>query len=358
MYGMITNLEIKGFQSWKDLSVTFSPGVNVFVGESDSGKSAIIRALRWLFLNRPTGDAFRNNSLKGKEFTQVNAIFDPSGTKVSRQRNNKTNAYLVDQIEYKALRSDVPEEVQSITKMQDENIQSQHEQYFLLDKSPGQVSKELNKVAGLDLMDDALQDINSKIRETGKQDVFLTENINQAIENIDSLDWVEEAEEELKVIQSHDALISKMEQELGTGQKLIRQIDGVNKELQEYHFINSAKKALQGLNASQIKIRKMELSQQTLQKHIKTANRATLEQKRYKGMAQAERTLKKLNSKFAESVFNQKVLAINAIESRIRLNTNALARIEILNTQIDQKKKEFHDALKELKICPLCGGKV
>ena len=58
---MIQSLALKNFQSHKDTLIKFDPGVNVIVGSTDSGKSAIIRALRWLVWNRPIGDKMRSN---------------------------------------------------------------------------------------------------------------------------------------------------------------------------------------------------------------------------------------------------------------------------------------------------------
>ena len=55
---MIKEIDIVNFQSHKSTHLDLVPGVNVIVGASDSGKSAIIRALRWLIWNRPVGDAF------------------------------------------------------------------------------------------------------------------------------------------------------------------------------------------------------------------------------------------------------------------------------------------------------------
>lgn len=51
----IERLVIKGFQSHVGTELTFHPGLNVITGPSDSGKSAIIRALWWLLYNRPLG---------------------------------------------------------------------------------------------------------------------------------------------------------------------------------------------------------------------------------------------------------------------------------------------------------------
>jgi exonuclease SbcC len=52
---MITQLNITNFQSHVKSVLKLSPGINVICGPSDSGKSAIIRGLRWVIENQPTG---------------------------------------------------------------------------------------------------------------------------------------------------------------------------------------------------------------------------------------------------------------------------------------------------------------
>lgn len=51
-------LLIENFQSHEQTEVFFTEGLNVFVGPSDSGKSAILRALRWVLYNEPKGTDF------------------------------------------------------------------------------------------------------------------------------------------------------------------------------------------------------------------------------------------------------------------------------------------------------------
>jgi AAA15 family ATPase/GTPase len=57
---MIKSLEIKNVLSHKDAKLEFCPGVNVIVGPSDHGKSALFHAFNWGAFNRPTGEAHRN----------------------------------------------------------------------------------------------------------------------------------------------------------------------------------------------------------------------------------------------------------------------------------------------------------
>jgi exonuclease SbcC len=54
----ITNLLIENFQSHSRSEFVFSKGLNVIIGPSDNGKSAVLRAIRWALYNEPRGSDF------------------------------------------------------------------------------------------------------------------------------------------------------------------------------------------------------------------------------------------------------------------------------------------------------------
>ena len=49
----VRRITLENFQSHKHTEMEFGPELNVIVGPSDSGKSAIIRALKWVMYNEP-----------------------------------------------------------------------------------------------------------------------------------------------------------------------------------------------------------------------------------------------------------------------------------------------------------------
>jgi exonuclease SbcC len=55
---MIERLQIKNFQCHESLKIKLDPKITAIVGPSDVGKSAILRAIRWVATNRPRGDSF------------------------------------------------------------------------------------------------------------------------------------------------------------------------------------------------------------------------------------------------------------------------------------------------------------
>ena len=106
---MIEKLQIKNFQSHKDSTLEFSPGVNVIVGSSDSGKSAIIRGLRWLAYGKPRGDSMR--SWWGGDITITVQLSD---CEITRKKGS-TNTYFLNKgqntTEFNAIGHEVPQEI-------------------------------------------------------------------------------------------------------------------------------------------------------------------------------------------------------------------------------------------------------
>ena len=69
--------------------IELDPGFNSFVGISDSGKSTILRALIWVFFNRPTGMEMCRT---GTSETRVQLTLD-DGNIIEKIRSKNRNAY-------------------------------------------------------------------------------------------------------------------------------------------------------------------------------------------------------------------------------------------------------------------------
>lgn len=153
---MIKRIHLKNFQGHGDTMIELSSGVNVITGQSDVGKSSVVRALRWLILNRPSGggDLFRRHGSGEKSTVSVEIGLDDE-VSILRFRGAK-NGYTVGDKTLVAIRTDVPTEVSDLLNFGPQNLQTQHQPYFLLMDSPGDVARKLNEVCGLDVIDDCL----------------------------------------------------------------------------------------------------------------------------------------------------------------------------------------------------------
>jgi len=117
---MLNKIKLQNVESHKETELNLDPGVNVIVGNSDSGKSGILRALRWIIRNRPSGEAFRT---KGGGDTSVELSLD--NQVVKRVRTKQKNQYIINNIELNAVKTEVPEEVSNLLNINEANLQQQ-----------------------------------------------------------------------------------------------------------------------------------------------------------------------------------------------------------------------------------------
>ena len=167
---MIRSVNIENFQSHAQTRLEFVDGVNWIVGASDVGKSTVMRAMQWLFENRPGGDAFRSH-WGGDTLVQISTdnIGDVLSDVFTRGKG-KENYYAVNLCELKAFGQSVPDEItRTLNLDMPINFQRQHDGPFLVASSPGEVARELNRVASLEEIDTTFAAIEKRLRDTARR---------------------------------------------------------------------------------------------------------------------------------------------------------------------------------------------
>jgi DNA repair protein SbcC/Rad50 len=208
---MIKLIHIQNFQSHEETYCEFHPGVNIIVGTSDSGKTAIIRALRWVVWNRPSGSSIRSN-WGGKTEVRIS-----TNEGIVVRSKDKTDKYIIriegrKDLELEAFSTSVPPEVSNLLGISEVNLQQQLDRPFLLDDTPGDVAKHFNKVARLDKIDTSQQyiqtEINSISSAIGKEAVKdkpatgLIKQIEDFTRDLFKYDYLEKAELDLEVLEN------------------------------------------------------------------------------------------------------------------------------------------------------------
>jgi len=152
---MIQQITIEGFRSYQYAEFDLHPGMNVLVGESNAGKSNLLRALTWLATNTPSGDEYFSRVVPGRCIVTV----ETDHGIVTRERTKKFNGYRVrlgkKSYDFKDARS-IPEEATKVLFLRDVNIQGEYGSVFLLNESPGNVSRYLSDILGFDQLDTAI----------------------------------------------------------------------------------------------------------------------------------------------------------------------------------------------------------
>jgi DNA repair protein SbcC/Rad50 len=204
---MLTHLKVRNFQGHRNLDIKLDPSVTTIIGPTDTGKSAILRALRWVCFNQPRGDALIRD---GASHVSVKLTVDK---KVVTRRKGKSNIYKLDDKPFKAFKTAVPEEIVNHLNISDVSFQSalgQHEAPFWFSLTPGQVSQKLNSIVNLQVIDQTLANIASRLRKAKSVAEVTEERLNQAQNELEELSWVPKARKAFaRVKQLSDALDSK-----------------------------------------------------------------------------------------------------------------------------------------------------
>jgi DNA repair ATPase RecN len=171
---MITHLRIENYQSHALTEIDISPTVTVFTGESDQGKTAVLRAVRKVLRNTPTGDFFVR---WGQKVCKVALTVD--GIVVERTvgvKKSGVNTYTVGEDSYNNFGTTVPEDVRVALQVADIqtfdkdkidfNIHTQHEGEFLVGKSGVEAlrGRIFARATGSDVVNRAIVQKNADIR--------------------------------------------------------------------------------------------------------------------------------------------------------------------------------------------------
>lgn len=215
---MITKIEIKNFQSHKNTVLEFDKGVNVICGESDNGKSAVIRAIRWVIENQPQGTE-KINSNWNEDFKEPLSVklYTEKGY-VERIRDKKRNGYNIckngeKEIVFDAIGKGVPKEVIDFLNVSDVNFQFQLDPPYLLTKSAGEASKYLNEIVHLDSIDKIMSIADSDKRQLSSEQKIVEADIKKLEEELKDTEWIDEADNLCKRIVKYNDILQKKETE-------------------------------------------------------------------------------------------------------------------------------------------------
>ena len=180
---MLQEVKVSNFQKHKSLSVKFGPNVTLIAGPTSSGKSSLFRAIRWVALHLPSTGITTHNQTETKV-----------GLKTSRgsviRFKGKENGYIAGGNKYVACRTDQPEDVTAAIGLSDINLASQHDGFFLLQQTPGELAKSLNKIVDLASIDTTTAEINKMlVKQKATADVLADQKL-AADAGLSKLDWV------------------------------------------------------------------------------------------------------------------------------------------------------------------------
>ncbi len=156
------SLEIQNYQGIEKAKLKLSPGVNILIGESDTGKSSVLRAIRDLAFNATGTDKIRAGQKK--------AIVELD--RVRWEKHQKTSKYDVGGVLFENVGRTSPDEVKAETGIVESEfgdgivrriqIAEQIGRHFMIDESPADNAKILGKLTDLNAVFNGLRTAESE----------------------------------------------------------------------------------------------------------------------------------------------------------------------------------------------------
>lgn len=205
----IKRLVVDNFQSHEHTAVEFGTGLNVVVGPSDCGKSALVRALRWVLYNEPRGANFIR---VGAKVCQVRIELD-EGTVVTRLRSRSgKNQYLLkrpgeNELVFEGFGSEIPLEIIQATGVRkifiDErskaelNLGPQLEGPFLLAENGAVRAKVIGQLGGVHILDWAQRSVHTELRRLREEEKRDQDELLQVAASLRSYEHLPDLEERI-----------------------------------------------------------------------------------------------------------------------------------------------------------------
>jgi len=336
---MIKKLIIENFQSHEKTELNLDPGVNIITGVSQSGKTAILRALYWLLHNRPSGDRIRSSFAKGA--TKV-MIETSEGDQIWHVKDDKVNSYALGNEVFDKIGRDIPDMVQRALRVSELNVQKQLDEPFLVTSSAGEVAKTINRITRLEMVDNWVTDLTQNINSINREKERLEAEIESSIEKI----------KEYRVVVDLQPLLNRGKEILEKREQILNKKNDLNYLLLDINRANADRIKLNqwvyDLNLPRIRLGEIELEIDKRSERAKVARSAL---KAYK-TAQRLKSASELIGK-AVAVEEQKVSLgqKSKIITEIKIAQQNMFR---LNTQRNGALITLQKAMQDFKVCPTC----
>lgn len=364
----VLNITLINFQRHSNLTLNFNHDINVITGLSDCGKSAIFRALEWVFnFSSISENDYRK---EGTKQTSVKILLD-NGFHVERIRGNTINRYILskddmeDQI-FDNFGRETPEEIAKVFGITTIDIENEHvnlnfanqdQLNFLLDSTYSDTfkAKLFNKLTGNEVLDKLFKELNKEslrlkrdIKETEEDIVKHEEQLTEC-----SIKY-EELKKKLVTINNQYKDI-KENVEIYTELKTISDNYCLNKKNQK--SIQDKVKSISIISSKKITELKNKAEQLKDLQHLfydleSTKDAIIKIEQQKKTLCVPKINVKELKN--TEKCISEYTDMYNNLMEVKKKQTDVSHKIGQLNHIIEHNKKELEQTWKECPICPLC----
>jgi soluble cytochrome b562 len=151
------------------------------------------RALLWVLTNKPSGASFINWGFSDSDVCEATVVYDGHVVTRRRSRNGKVNEYVLDGESLSGFGVNVPDPVKAVLTLDDTNVELQHSSLFMLNESPPEMARRLNKLTNLEDIDKAFAAVRRMKLENSKSIKAAEEKLEELDDEIDKYSFMEDA---------------------------------------------------------------------------------------------------------------------------------------------------------------------
>ena len=344
----ISELHVKNVQIHKDLTVKFSKGVNVIVGDTNKGKSSLLRALRLILDNQPRSGERIYKRIGSKNPLMIE-VKDGEGNSIKRS----INRYYLNGALMKAYNTTIPEPVKEIFPLKEVNWQRQLDPHFLVLETGGGAAKILNTYSGMEDQEALMKDVKARITDHKS-------NINRLIKNNqEQRDIVDELKPVVRLVMKAKAIKNIIDnakinqQQLDQLEKIILDIESCKFDESIYDNITYGLEKIE-------KINELENERKELNQSIKHLEQLCLELGEVQKIKDKSETCNKLIHSLDLIIEKQKqnnvtTVMINQLSTLINEIRKVKKDREVFESELGRIEDEFFEKLLEVGQCPYCG---
>ena len=344
---MIKSLRVQNFESHEDNLLEFSPGLNVFIGESDRGKSGIFRAYKLLIQNKPGGDWMFPLFWDGTSII-TGEFIEPEFT-VKRIKGKSENSYILNEDNPINAGTSVPNNIATLLNLDDVNLQTQVDRAFLMFETAGERGRILNRFAGLDeiesTLDNAKKDVDKLTGLWKTEKATLKTKEKELKEFID----IEEMERRVSLIDNMQKLLIQSGSRVNILKKLSGSIKTLDDAITEKEGLLAAESILEDLKARQQEVT-------AVQKRITKLRGLENDLGEVEGDLQGE------NYEDIEPIFQrikEASVELRKYEDRVKKLKRFSSAFRIIEADIQVAEDELKDLQAKIpNICSECGAEL
>ena len=346
---MIQSLELFNFESHRHSLFEFVPGVNIVVGATDAGKTAIMRAFRWCINNRPSGNDFV--SWEGVNDGSDTSVIISTDTDVVTRSKGKIELYKVNKLELKAFNKDVPSEVSRALNLSEVNIKSQFASHFLLSETAGEVAQFFNKIARLDIIDISTNNVNKWIKDIQQNIAVKNRLVEENQAKLKTFDYLTEFEQEVETLEDAEVDLREMQSQYDQLSKLLADIDEVNAAIEQEQLTLQSETLINSILDDYRQRRTLQAQYDSLTTLLNEIDDVQRQLDEYQQLLSCETLINDLLKLYKERTVAE--TEHTKLSRLLRNISSTEVQLEQAGRRYNTLHKQFEDEFPD--VCPLCG---